>query len=162
MEFTLQQWASDGHIPDYTLWNKQIPDADPAACGKHRPDFTFVTDASVIVLEYDEHQHESYTQSCELARMSDIFLSYHGVRVTFIRYNPDAFKVDGTTLWTNRETREGVLLDVLKTAFADEDFDHAIVIHYICYDNSASGTSNYVQTHRFTDINHYQTWASSI
>jgi len=163
MEQSLQGWATQGHIPIYTLWNKQVPDADSAACGKHRPDFTFVTDASAVVLEFDEYQHEPYTQSCELARMSDIYLSYRGLPVTFIRYNPDAFKVGGTTLVTKRETREGVLLNVLKEVFANEDFGHAIVVHYVCYDILAegqpSGGSNYVQTHRFVDVNEYQTWA---
>ncbi len=94
--------------------------------------------------------------------MGNIFASYRGRRVTFIRYNPDAFKVDGVTLVTKRETREGVLLDVLKKAFSNEDFDHAIIVHYICYDISPSGTSNYVQTHRFVDVNEYQTWALSV
>jgi hypothetical protein len=82
--------------------------------------------------------------------------------VTFILYNPDAFKVNGTTLWTKRETREGVLLDVLKESLANADFDHAIVVHYVCYDipGPPSGTSPYVQTHRFADITSYEAWVN--
>jgi hypothetical protein len=162
MENTLQDWASKGIIPEYTLWNKEVPESDSAVCGRHRPDFTFVTDGSAIVLEFDEHQHEHYDQRCELIRMANIFLSYRGRRVTFIRYNPDAFKVNGTTLWTKRETREGVLLDVLKESLANADFDHAMVVHYVCYDipGPQDGTSPYVQTHRFADITSYEAWVN--
>jgi hypothetical protein len=107
MENKLKEWATKGHIPQYTLWNKQIPSADPAACGKNRPDFSFVSDTSAIVLEFDEYQHKLEVPRCELVRMANIFYSYRGLPVTFIRYNPDAFKVGCMTLFTKRETREG-------------------------------------------------------
>ena len=160
MENKLQEWATQGHIPVYTLWNKQVPYADSAACGKHRPDFTFVTDASAVVLEFDEYQHKYEDPRCELVRMENIFYSFRGLPVTFIRYNPDAFKVGDATLVTKRETREAVLLDVLKKAFANEDFAHAIVIHYVCYDISAGG-SHCLQTFKFADITKYEAWVEA-
>jgi len=160
MENTLKEWATQGHIPLYTLWNKQIPTADPAACGKYRPDFSFVTDTSAIVLEYDEHQHECEDPRCELVRMENIYLSYRGLPVTFIRYNPDAFKVGCMTLVTKRETREAALLDVLKEALANPDSSNSIVVHYICYDTPVGG-NHYLQTFKFADIGDYEAWAEA-
>lgn len=160
MENKLKEWATKGHIPQYTLWNKQIPSADPAACGKYRPDFSFVTDTSAIVLEYDEHQHEREDPRCELVRMANIFYSYRGLPVTFIRYNPDPFKVGCMTLVTKRETREAALLDVLKASLTNTDNSNSIVIHYVCYDAPVGGNF-YVQTHRFTDIGAYESWVEA-
>ena len=60
---------------------------------------------------------------------------------------------------TKRETREGVLLDVLKKAF--EDFGHAIIVHYVCYDVAAGSDSNYIQTHRFADVLEYEAWVEA-
>ena len=160
MENTLQEWATKGYIPVYTSWNKEILSADPAACGKSRPDFTFITNASVIVLEYDEYQHKHEDPRCELKRMANIYLSYRGLPVTFVRYNPDAFKVGGVTLVTKRETREAVLLDVLKASLANTDDSNSIVVHYVCYDIPVGG-NHYVQTHRFTDIGAYESWVEA-
>jgi hypothetical protein len=161
MEFTLQQWAMSGHIPEYTLWNKEIAEADSAVCGKIRPDFTFVTDSTAIVMEFDEHQHEHYDRRCELVRMANMFLSYRGRRVTFIRYNPDAFKLDDKTLVTKRETREAVLLEVLKESLTNADFSNTIIVHYVCYDKLSDSVSNYVRTFKFADILAYQAWVEA-
>ena len=121
-----------------------------------------MTDASVIVLEFDEHQHEHEDQRCELVRMANIFLSYRGRRVIFIRYNPDAFKVGGVTLVTKRETREAVLLATLKEALANADYDNSIIVHYICYDVPAdTGGSQYVQTFKFANVIDYQSWVEA-
>ena len=160
MEITLQEWATKGHIPVYTSWNKQIPSADPAACGKSRPDFTFVTETSAIVLEYDEYQHEREDPRCELVRMANIFFSYRGLPVTFIRYNPDAFKVGCMTLVTKRETREAALLEILKEALTNTKSSNSIVVHYVCY-NKPAGGNHYLQTFKFADIGAYEAWVEA-
>jgi len=89
-----------------------------------------------------------------------MYLSYRGLPVTFIRYNPDAFKVGCMTLVTKRETREAALLDVLKASLKNADDSNSIVIHYVCYD-APVGCNHYVQTHRFTDIGAYESWVEA-
>jgi EsV-1-7 cysteine-rich motif len=54
-----------------------------------RPDFVLTLDDRVIIVECDEHQHKSYTEQCEVTRMVNISMSFNGLPIFFIRYNPD-------------------------------------------------------------------------
>ena len=63
-------------------------------CGLERPDFVMTENDHVVIVEVDEDQHKSYEQSCEQTRMINITQSYGGMPVFWIRYNPDAFKMN--------------------------------------------------------------------
>ena len=60
-------------------------------CGLERPDFVFDRKEFVIIVEVDENQHGSYLETCECQRMVNIYNSFGGARVMFIRYNPDKY-----------------------------------------------------------------------
>ena len=50
----LQAWADSGQLPmTWTTWNKQIATADPAQCGRRRPDFLYLIDDEqrVVIVE---------------------------------------------------------------------------------------------------------------
>ena len=156
------KWAKDGKISHYTAWNKQNPLADPSQCGKYRVDFTFEMPSGVVLLECDEKQHSEYVRRCELVRQAEVALGFGGLPVHWIRYNPDAFKINGSSHVTKKEERESTLLRHLQLALTRPDYEHFITVTYICYDNP--GTTNadpeaLVQSHVFKTIEDYNTWA---
>lgn len=171
MAATLDEWARTDSIPRYTRWNKQNPLADPAQCGKYRVDFEFEHALGVVLLEYDEQMHADRNLRCELVRQAEVALGYGGFPVHWIRFNPDAFKVDGVTRVTKREERENELLKQLQQALAHADYEHPIIVTYICYnqglagaamDGASSVKNELVQTHKFKTIEAYNQWVESV
>jgi hypothetical protein len=72
----------------YISYDRMI---DHGVCGKERPDFIFDCGTHMLAIEVDEHQHDGYPCECEQTRMINIGQSL-GMRVLFIRYNPDKYK----------------------------------------------------------------------
>jgi hypothetical protein len=67
---------------------------DTGECGKERPDRIYDFDDKIIILECDENQHKQRTCDCEQTRMVNIFNSFGGIPVHFIRWNPDNYKCE--------------------------------------------------------------------
>lgn len=63
-------------------------------CGLERPDIILLSPCGsfVVIIEVDEHQHRGYVRECEIIRMINIYMSYGGLNVIFIRFNPDDYK----------------------------------------------------------------------
>lgn len=157
----LSKWAKESKIPIYTAWNKQNLLADPLQCGKYRVDFMFEMSSGVVLLECDEKQHSEYVKRCELVRQAEVALGFGGLPVHWIRYNPDAFKINGTTRVTKREERESTLLRHLQLALTRPDYEHFITVTYICYDNHVSTNADpdpLVQTKAFKTVEDYNEW----
>lgn len=176
MAATLDEWARADLIPRYTSWNKQNPLADPEQCGKYRVDFVFQHGIGVVLLEYDEQMHADRVRRCELVRQAEVTLGFGGLPVHWIRFNPDAFKVDGVTRVTRRGEREDELLKQLRHALCHTDYEHPIIVTYVCYhktttggacrvasameDESSPGNA-LVQTHKFKNIEAYNLWVEA-
>jgi hypothetical protein len=157
----LDKWANEGKIPLYSSWNKQNPLADPSQCGKYRVDFTFEMPSGIVLLECDERQHSDYVRRCELVRQAEVALGFGGLPVHWVRYNPDAFKINGTTRVTKRDERESTLLRNLQLALTMPDFEHFIAVTYVCYSNPGSTSADpdvLVQRHVFKTVEDYNTW----
>jgi hypothetical protein len=98
-----------------------------AKCGKTlaRLDFVhYVPECNlVVVVENDEHQHETRSVSYECARMHDIvaavqqgqiaWLQSSVPRVLFVRVNPHAYHTAGETVRVHRHAREEILRSVI-------------------------------------------------
>jgi hypothetical protein len=166
MAAKLDEWARQALIPRYTLWNRQNPLADPAQCGKYRVDFTFEMPTGVVLLEYDEQMHADRVLRCELVRQAEVSLGFGGLPTHWIRFNPDAFKIDGTTRVTKMTERLAELLKQLQDAMARADYEHPITVTYLCYNKIAldhDGNGNdLVQTHKFKTMVDYNTLVESI
>ena len=162
MAATLNDWANEGAIPKYDQWNKENPKADPVQCGRYRMDFVYEWAEGVLILEYDEHMHSDRNKRCELVRMANVTQGYGGRPVFWIRYNPDAFKVNGSTLTTTRKKREKILKEKLQDMVGDADYDHFMTVCYLCYDKPEKTDDNYVQTFKFTTPQAYQDWVDSV
>jgi hypothetical protein len=162
MAATLEGWVKKGLIPMYNSWNKTNPTADPAQCGRYRPDFAYEWAEGVLLLEYDEQMHSDRNKRCELVRMAEMYPGYGGRPLFWIRFNPDAFKVAGVTHITTRKTREAVLLRMLQEMVGNADYDHFMTICYICYNKNESTVDNLVQTFKFTDMEAYDAWVNDV
>ena len=86
-ELTVKQWL-DAEAIQYLSHDRMI---DRGACIKNRPDFIFDANTHMVVLEVDEHQHQSYPCECEQARMVNISQAL-GMPTVFVRYNPDPYQ----------------------------------------------------------------------
>jgi hypothetical protein len=85
-------------------------------------DFAIQKPWGVLLLEVDEQQHTSYVASCDVRRDFDIAASValgSQHKLVMLRYNPDAFKVDGNTCTTSKKDRLAKLIATIKAW--DED-----------------------------------------
>lgn len=103
-----------------------------------RVDFLFPNHGKFhVVVEVDENQHMEYSQLCETSRMNNIASSWwlggNSAPFVFIRYNPHAFKVDGTTKRTNMVERHKKLTDLMDRIKTMEPSRNAQVF-YMFYD----------------------------
>jgi hypothetical protein len=64
---------------------------DGGSCGRERPDAMYDLGTHIVIVECDEHQHKSYPCECEQARMINIGQTFGGLRVLFVRFNPDTY-----------------------------------------------------------------------
>ena len=112
-EFILGHHLKDVISVLFTAWNKMPKNARECG-GAYRPDFVYVLDHYIIIVECDEFGHEQYDISCDRKRMVDLFNAYGGRPILFIRWNPDPFKVDGRTRVTKMQTRLDVCAQTLE------------------------------------------------
>jgi hypothetical protein len=100
-------------------------------CYKYRPDFLYDATTHHVVVEVDEDQHDSYNPECERVRMISI-LEAVGTRCIFIRYNPDAFHIDGKKVDMSEEKRHELLLKTVRECMKPS-FDSETVIADVVY-----------------------------
>jgi len=103
-----------------------------------RVDFLFPNHGKFhVVVEVDEHQHKEYPQICETSRMNNIVSAWclggNSMPVVFIRYNPHAFKVDGTTKRTTIGERHKKLTEILNHIKTMEPVKE-VQVYYMFYD----------------------------
>lgn len=158
-------------IQMYTTWNRVNPSADPAQCGRYRPDFVYELPVSVVLKEYDEHQHRDRALRCELVRMAEISLGYGGQPVHWVRFNPDSFRVNGVLMNYGEAVRDRILYLQLKEAVECVDYEHFITITFVCYSvnsgrrtlpntgDCSGGFCDSVRVYKFKTIDDYTRWA---
>ena len=163
----LHAWADEGDLPmAWTTWNKQIATADPAQCGRRRPDFLYLIDDEqrVVIVEVDENAHESYDRRCELARQAEVASSFGGRPVILIRFNPDALTSEPWIKAIPAKERRALLLECLKQALAPGQpgrFVNHLTVHYLFYPPLVALTEpTSQQTFTFSRVQpDYEAWA---
>ena len=83
-------------------------------CSKKRPDIYFELATHCVIVEIDEHQHSSYEDTCECARINEIVNGIGGRPVIIIRYNPDIVKNNGKALQISQQERITLLIQTIK------------------------------------------------
>lgn len=135
----------------WTHWNREIEGG--RICGKaYRPDFLYDLETHVLAVEVDEMQHSSY--ECDRGRMIEIWNACGGVPVTFVRYNPDGFKLAGRKSSADTATRHELLLREVEKALAGKQ-QHLLNIVKLFFDNDQDDFVQRswidVNDHRFTE-----------
>ena len=73
-------------------------------CSKRRPDILVDFGTHVVIVEVDEHQHNSRSYSCDNKRTMELFQDLGSRPVVFLRFNPHRYTtLDGVlkkTCWT--------------------------------------------------------------
>jgi hypothetical protein len=67
-------------------------------CSKRRPDLLLDLLYQVIIVEIDENQHINYDCSCENKRVMQLSQDLGHRPIIFIRFNPDGYNKNGTTI----------------------------------------------------------------
>ena len=123
------------------------------ACSNKRPDFVYHCGSHVVAVEVDEDQHKSYRCTAygdtlegkrkgENIRMFEISQSFDGLPVTWIRYNPDGFKVKGKVAkYTNKKRHELLIRWVRKCIRESID---GVRVKYLFYDDFSESDANFV------------------
>jgi hypothetical protein len=104
-------------------------------CSRKRPDIYFELDKHCLIVEIDEHQHNTYEDSCECARLNEIVSGIGGKSVIIIRYNPDVFKNKGKIVECDVSDKLGLLIKIIKKELV-RNYDTFIVkIIQLFYDD---------------------------
>ena len=138
----LREQADAGVIPLYTSWNCIDKERDVDQCSKaYRPDFTYICEKKglVVIVEFDERQHDSYEESCELNRMlmlNHSFMTNRAACIRWIRYNPDGFNVNGRKIRVSAKDRKAFFIERLRRALDNTDYSQKIEIEYLFYNKT--------------------------
>lgn len=60
----------------------------PCASNRRKPDFVWLIDDRVVILEVDENAHRYYEKSCEIARITELHEQGQGKPLFLVRFNP--------------------------------------------------------------------------
>ena len=94
--------------------------------------------AFIIAHENDEHQHEGYMISCDTRRMTEVRSVFiqdgNDIPLIFIRYNPDAFRIDEELQKIKKKDRLKRYVELVKELENSEEDMMPLTIYYMYYD----------------------------
>ncbi|KAK3253358.1 hypothetical protein CYMTET_2506 [Cymbomonas tetramitiformis] len=127
VEATVKGWldATDD-LNKYSYRDETLPCAETRV----RADFWYLTEDHSVVLEVDEHHHQSYEVTCEIVRMQKLHDQRPEYPLHLIRFNPhcdDPFK---------RETLLKTLRDAIAMPNRSRNEPSGILVEYIGYPRS--------------------------
>ena len=111
-------------------------------CSASRPDFVYHLGTHVVIVEVDEKQHKSYNNCgstkdekhrAENRRMYNLSSEFDGLPLTFIRYNPDSYRVDGHSVKIPDPKRHTTLIKWIQKYISDIPKE-GIYVKYLFYD----------------------------
>ena len=120
-------------------------------CSKKRPDIYFELDRHCLIIEVDEHQHNTYGESCECARINEIVNGIGGKSVIIIRYNPDVVKNKGKKIDIKQCDRIDLLVKTIKEELV-KDYETFIVKTIQIYYNDNYEEYKNVKEEEITDL----------
>jgi len=119
---------------------------DRSACAQKpsnnaRLDFVIESMRAVVIVEVDEFQHSSYCG--EISRVNEIFTAFRlgeNIRhVHFVRFNPDAFKIDQKKGRVSLKVRHARLVEVIQKALDSHEPQKTWSILHMYYDTDENG-----------------------
>jgi len=128
------KWANEGQLRPYTSYDKSMDGIDQLFCNARRPDFFWDFVTWILIVECDEHQHDSEDIRCHHARNQDILNGCGEVPVYIIRFNPHAFRIGGTTKFVGTPQRMAMLLRFMQGVIAKPPVEYQLQICYMFYE----------------------------
>lgn len=95
-------------------------------CSKKRPDVYFELAKHCVIVEIDEHQHNTYDDSCECARINEIVNGIGGKPIVIIRFNPDTTHSKKRRLPLKLSDKIDLLVETIKRELT-HDYDSFLV-----------------------------------
>lgn len=87
-----------------------------------------------IIIECDEKQHIGESYNCEVGRMSEILDEIKEGKVIFIRWNPDAFVINGKRGKCERKERlkvlDSLINKIINGTILNEEMYHVYYLFY--------------------------------
>ncbi len=111
-----------------------------------RIDFVIYKADRIVCIECDEHSHRSEGVLCDVTRMLDVAAQHRmksELPLHFIRFNPDAYTVDGGRPKPHMNARLKELLLAI-----EEPVSAPLAVTYICYD-STGGVADVLKSDEF-------------
>lgn len=96
------------------------------SCSKKRPDIYFELNKHCVIVEIDEHHHNTYDDIYECSRINEIVNVIGGKSVIIIRYNQDIIKNNGKNVIIQNSERIDSLVEIIKDELT-KDYDKFIV-----------------------------------
>jgi hypothetical protein len=103
-------------------------------------DFAILTAWGVLLLECDEQQHSAYPASCDVRRDFDMCASIalgSQQKVVVLRYNPDAYHVNGATRRISKKDRLAKLLETIEAFKNDPCPSLGFARFFLFYDKAS-------------------------
>jgi hypothetical protein len=104
----------------------------------YRIDYLHILNGVMFFIENDEHQHDHYLVSCEIRRMintkSVLIQEGNNMPLVFIRYNPDAYRVDNKEKKIKKKDRIKRLVKLIQTISREPRNCPPLSIYYLFYD----------------------------
>ena len=120
-------------------------------CSKKRPDIYFELDKHCVIVEIDEHQHNTYDDICECARLNEIINGIGGKSVIVIRYNPDTVKNKDKIIHFNQKDKIHLLVKTIKK-YLIKDYNTFIVKLIQLYYNDNYDTYKKIKKENITKL----------
>jgi hypothetical protein len=105
-------------------------------CSKKRPDIYFELLKHCVIVEIDEHQHNTYGDSCECARLNEIVNGIGGKSVIIIRFNPDNIKHKNIKINIKQIERINLLVKIIKDELTKDYNNFIVKIIQLYYDDN--------------------------
>jgi hypothetical protein len=112
-------------------------------CSKKRPDVYFDLPTHCVIVEIDEHQHATYDDSCECARLNEIVNGMGGRPVVVIRFNPDTTRAAGQALPLALADKLELLVATIKAQLMESFEEFSVRLFQLYFDDALAGRSAY-------------------
>jgi len=114
-------------------------------CSKKRPDVYFDLDYHCVIVENDEHQHDTYTDDCECARIAEIVSGIGGRPVIIIRFNPDTIRTAGGKVFPlSVGDRLDLLVATIKESIMTVPETFSVKLIQLYFDDTTSSSADYL------------------
>jgi hypothetical protein len=104
-------------------------------CSRARPDIYYEFKQHCVIVEVDEKQHRSYSDSCECSRINGIVNGIGGKPVIFIRYNPDIVRHRGVKVGILQKDRIDTLVEMIIYAINNPPKTFKVEMYQLYYDD---------------------------